>query len=333
MVHQKDIDLFSVNCANVINGQIGFCACHSCGKLSGDCDFDYQCQEGLICGTNNCPETFGFDGHTDCCDTAILGDDDFCTTDKLCDINQGDCDSNDECKNHLFCGSNNCPFLNHQECIGTCGKPDYKGDYYCDDDNNNCGCEWDGGDCCGSNVLTGGNVLTDYCSACECLQPGLGINATSVDCCESKGDKSSFFISYDYSPYNLDSFFQILTESCANNYCQDGLIFYLASETQAYTDDPIYGHYKLQSDDVNGRPYFEMNVYGFWYDPINGLWWIGSKWTKGQSMGIAFIQKDTFCPHQLSGFSWAIQDRNRDNFIAANKNHIGVTCNLNLLGK
>ena len=105
----KNIDLFSVNCANVINGQIGYCACHSCSELEGDCDFDDQCQEGLRCGSNKCPASFGFDAHTDCCYDATVGDEDFCTTDEPCKVDEGDCDSNEECKNHLFCGSNNCP--------------------------------------------------------------------------------------------------------------------------------------------------------------------------------------------------------------------------------
>ena len=46
-----------------------------------------------------------------------------------------------------------------------CGSPQWKGDGYCDDDNNNAGCAWDGGDCCGEEVNT------QYCSACECLDP------------------------------------------------------------------------------------------------------------------------------------------------------------------
>ena len=46
-----------------------------------------------------------------------------------------------------------------------CGSPEYKGDNFCDDENNNAGCEWDGGDCCGDNVNT------QYCSVCECLDP------------------------------------------------------------------------------------------------------------------------------------------------------------------
>ena len=32
-------------------------------------------------------------------------------------------------------------------------------------DNNNAGCNWDGGDCCGDDVNT------QFCSACECLDP------------------------------------------------------------------------------------------------------------------------------------------------------------------
>merc|ERR1711981_1467107 len=45
----------------------------------------------------------------------------------------------------------------------SCKYPNWKGDKWCDDENNNAGCEWDGGDCCGDDVKT------QYCSACECL--------------------------------------------------------------------------------------------------------------------------------------------------------------------
>ena len=100
-----------VNCASISNGRIGFCACHSCSHLEGDCDFDYQCQEGFRCGTNNCDDSFGFDTHTDCCYDATIGSEDFCTTDEPCELDEGDCDSDDECKSHLFCGSDNCPTL------------------------------------------------------------------------------------------------------------------------------------------------------------------------------------------------------------------------------
>merc|ERR1711910_228913 len=50
-------------------------------------------------------------------------------------------------------------------CKDSCGSPQWKGDDWCDDENNNCGCEWDGGDCCGDNVKT------QYCDECLCLDP------------------------------------------------------------------------------------------------------------------------------------------------------------------
>ena len=45
--------------------------------------------------------------------------------------------------------------------------PHWKGDKFCDDENNNCGCEWDGGDCCGDDVKT------KYCKECLCLDPSM----------------------------------------------------------------------------------------------------------------------------------------------------------------
>merc|ERR1711934_585820 len=49
-------------------------------------------------------------------------------------------------------------------CAGSCGNPNYKGDGVCDDNNNNCGCQYDGGDCCGA-------VNKKYCKECKCLDP------------------------------------------------------------------------------------------------------------------------------------------------------------------
>merc|ERR1711884_27389 len=45
---------------------------------------------------------------------------------------------------------------------GVCGVPSWKGDGFCDDENNNAGCAYDGGDCCGTNVNT------TYCTECKC---------------------------------------------------------------------------------------------------------------------------------------------------------------------
>ena len=43
------------------------------------------------------------------------------------------------------------------------------------------------------------------------------------------------------------------------NYCQDGLNVYFASKKPEYTS--IYGHYELQANNVNGRPYFKMGFH------------------------------------------------------------------------
>ena len=105
------------------------------------------------------------------------------------------------------------------------------------------------------------------------------------------------------------------------NYCQDGLKVYFATDTQEYTYEQIYGHYELQPDDVNGRPYFKMGSYGLWWDGVS-LWWIGYDSDKGQSYGFAFYDKDVFCPHQLSEFDWVLGDE--EWFIAGN--NLGINC-------
>ena len=53
----------------------------------------------------------------------------------------------------------------------SCGKPHWKGDNICDDENNNAGCDFDGGDCCGDDVET------HYCKKCECLEEEKAPNA------------------------------------------------------------------------------------------------------------------------------------------------------------
>ena len=65
-------------------------------------------------------------------------------------------------------------FIFQCECIdpdnlgkSTCGTPEYKGDGNCDDNNNNKGCEYDGGDCCYKTVKDG-IVQTKYCDKVSC---------------------------------------------------------------------------------------------------------------------------------------------------------------------
>ena len=76
--------------------------------------------EGHKCGTDNCKASLDFysqieyfwdhgfyiSGQIDCCYSI---EDDFCTVENPCGVNQGDCDSNDACLDGLICGLNNCP--------------------------------------------------------------------------------------------------------------------------------------------------------------------------------------------------------------------------------
>ena len=99
-----------VNCATVSNGEIGFCHCNLCSEMEGDCvDSHDVCQDGLACGSNNCPASLGFDSEVDCCYQPTIGDEHFCASEISCGEDQGDCDAHNECQDGLFCGSNNCP--------------------------------------------------------------------------------------------------------------------------------------------------------------------------------------------------------------------------------
>ena len=57
-------------------------------------------------------------------------------------------------------------FLTLKKGLETCFNPFWVGDGYCDDTANIPECNYDGGDCCGTNAIT------HYCSACECLTDG-----------------------------------------------------------------------------------------------------------------------------------------------------------------
>ena len=98
-----------VNCATASNGYDEFCYCNICSENEGNCYAHDECQEGLACGSNNCHASLGFDSDVHCCYEPTLGDEDFCAIGITCGEDEGDCDSNSECQNSLFCGYNNCP--------------------------------------------------------------------------------------------------------------------------------------------------------------------------------------------------------------------------------
>ena len=110
-------------------------------------------------------------GCTESCGSPQWKGDDWCDDENNncgCEWDGGDC-WGDDVKTQ-YCKE--CQCLDPKEnttteapCKDSCGSPQWKGDDWCDDENNNCGCEWDGGDCCGDNVRT------QYCKECLCLDP------------------------------------------------------------------------------------------------------------------------------------------------------------------
>ena len=98
------------------------------------------------------------------CGSPAYKGDGFCDDDnnsKACGFDDGDC-----CGDVLmdFCTECECLEPKGPKGLEKCGSPDYIGDNYCDDENNNEDCGFDDGDCCG-------DVNTDYCTKCECLEP------------------------------------------------------------------------------------------------------------------------------------------------------------------
>ena len=63
-----------------------------------------------------------------------------------------------------------------------CRLPDYYGDGFCDDENNNLECNWDGGDCCGDNIDT------QFCSICDCLNGNVKLCTSENTCGHDEGD-------------------------------------------------------------------------------------------------------------------------------------------------
>ena len=142
-----------------------------CGWDGGDCcgganDYTY-CDD---CMCRNCTHALfgGTDGNSDgdgcvsqangeCSNLKRRGDGicDDGNNNAGCAWDGGDCCGSD--KEYMYCTDCACLDCSYSEsCIpegetidGVCGAAAFKGDGICDDNNNNAGCGWDGGDCCG----------------------------------------------------------------------------------------------------------------------------------------------------------------------------------------
>merc|ERR1712083_895887 len=105
-----------------------------------DCAIPHWAGDNYCDDENNTPGC-GFDGGDCCQESPADGWDNYCS----------------DCECLEFPATTEAPGTN-------CVAPHWFGDNYCDDENNNAECGFDGGDCCGDNVNT------TYCSAWECLE-------------------------------------------------------------------------------------------------------------------------------------------------------------------
>merc|ERR1719312_53749 len=86
-----------------------------CPINQGDCDSDSDCQDGLVCGKDNCQAIYP-NAHpaADCCIKRAPrcdgGTDDWscCSRSQPCGYGEGDCDQNSDCQSGLRCGRDNC---------------------------------------------------------------------------------------------------------------------------------------------------------------------------------------------------------------------------------
>merc|ERR1712032_407750 len=133
-----------------------------------------------------------------CGKKAYVGDG-YCDDDNnnaACGWDSGDCCGKDKKEQYSYCKACKCldckALAKGDTCIKefkkTCGAKEYKGDGNCDDNNNNGGCAWDGGDCCG---LT---VSKKYCKECKCLD--CTAKAAPGDACVKSAKKGCGLVKY-----------------------------------------------------------------------------------------------------------------------------------------
>lgn len=127
--------------------------------------FDTQCfkkkwiGDGWCDNGNNFPAC-GWDGGDCCGDNVKIK---YCKDDEAFDVS-------DRCK----CKDPAAYDYIKTHCTKTCPKKRHIGDGYCDDENNNCACGYDGGDCCdGDNKgkITKFKPNKAFCTECSCVDP------------------------------------------------------------------------------------------------------------------------------------------------------------------
>ena len=150
------------------------------------------------------------------CDAGIIPSsigDGFCndeTNNKECNYDGGDCCSStvnsDKCSN--------CTCYWEETCAAGIF-PSSVGDGYCNDESNNEECNYDGGDCCGSCIVT------NLCSECSCLGnvTGNGDTSRSIGDGICNDETNTLECNFDGNDCCRN---QTITDFCVNCTCIDG---------------------------------------------------------------------------------------------------------------
>ena len=110
------------------------------------------------CDDENNNAGCNYDGGA-CCNQNMAGWDEFCT----------DC----ECLNPTTVTTTTSTAA---PTVSSCGSPNFAEDNHCDDENNNAGCNYDGGACCNQNIAG----WDEFCTDCKCLNPTTTTAITST---------------------------------------------------------------------------------------------------------------------------------------------------------
>jgi len=129
-----------------------------------------ECRDPLFDTCNGKCEVFSWAGDGNCDDQ---------NNNCGCDWDGGDCCAG--MGTVLYCQECSCLDPDFQTaCNEPCHEPVWQGDQTCDDENNHCGCNWDGGDCCGTTA----DYNYDYCTDCDCLDPDNQLTLNEGEVCD-----------------------------------------------------------------------------------------------------------------------------------------------------
>ncbi len=86
----------------VPDGHGSFCRDEACEAQEGDCDSHSDCSGSLRCLSDRGPD-YGWRNWVDVCESRANGAADYCSSEFRCAVDEGHCDSTDECQSGLTC--------------------------------------------------------------------------------------------------------------------------------------------------------------------------------------------------------------------------------------